>query len=115
VNDLSSEAERIKGPLAGDFFLASYAVEFEGRFVAYAKICPRAPEDVWHCAAHAKVAGSAQPTPESALDEVEQYAQQLLRNMHDMGFASRQPPRIVARGAAVAKFNAALAAAPSTW
>lgn len=68
---LAPVAERISGPYSGEWYLATYVVAVEERFVAYSKICDRPPLDVFECHAAAKFATPPAAAPLVALQMAE--------------------------------------------
>jgi hypothetical protein len=61
--------EEVVGPVCG-YYLASYTVEAEDGYYAYAKLCIDKPRSVWQAAAVRKVAAGPYASPEAAITGV---------------------------------------------
>jgi hypothetical protein len=69
--------ERISGPHDGHY-VAAYTVASDDGFYGYAKICRRAPQDVWLASALDKVAAGPCSTEDAALQAVELRSRQTI-------------------------------------
>lgn len=82
---LTPLSERISGPFKG-CFVATYAVAAPGGFLAYAKLCGRAPESVWSCDAFAKVGSKLSESPEAAVIQAEARARESIDHRVQQGY-----------------------------